>query len=298
MKAIFKKVTTWTIAMCLAMGMTVIPASAANGSAPKIDDVDYSGKGKVQVEFTKNVKYKKAKVTLKDNKGKKYKATAVKKGKDELSFKIKKFKKNRTYKFKIKGVKNVGTSKFRTVKGTVKVPKKTVAKSSRISAAKAKSIALAHAGFSENQVKYLRAEFDYDDGFAVYEVEFYADGMEYDYEISARTGKIIDVDREYDDEYDDEYDYDGEGNAKGSNHDGSSKDKSSAKYIGSEKAIAIALSDAGLAKKNVRITKAELDNDDGTMVYEIEFVSKGMEYEYDIDAVSGDILKKEAEYDD
>ena len=295
MKAVLKKVTTWTIAMCLAMGMTVIPASAAKSNAPKIDDVDYSGKGKVQVEFTEKVKYKKAKVTLKDNKGKKYKATAVKKGKDEISFKIKKFKKNRTYKFRIKGVKNVGTSKFRTVKGTVKVPKKSVNKSSRISAAKAKSIALAHAGFSEKQVKYLKAEFDYDDGFAVYEVEFYADGMEYDYEISARTGKIIDADREYDDEYDYDDDVDG---TKGNNYDGSSKGKSSANYIGSKKAIAIALSDAGLSKNNVHITKAELDNDDGTMVYEIEFVSKGMEYEYDIDAVSGDILKKEAEYDD
>ena len=84
MKAVLKKVTTWTIAMCLAMGMTVIPASAAKSSAPKIDDVDYSGKGKVQVEFTEKVKYKKAKVTLKDNKGKKYKATAVKKGKEEI----------------------------------------------------------------------------------------------------------------------------------------------------------------------------------------------------------------------
>ena len=42
----------------------------------------------------------------------------------------------------------------------------------------------------------------------------------------------------------------------------------------------------------------ELDDEDGKLVYEIEFKSGNMEYDYEIDAVSGAILKHEAELDD
>ena len=42
----------------------------------------------------------------------------------------------------------------------------------------------------------------------------------------------------------------------------------------------------------------ELDDEDGTLVYEIEFKSGNMEYDYEIDAASGTILKHEAELED
>ena len=42
----------------------------------------------------------------------------------------------------------------------------------------------------------------------------------------------------------------------------------------------------------------ELDDEDGTLVYEVEFKSGNMEYDYEIDAASGTILKHEAELDD
>ena len=42
----------------------------------------------------------------------------------------------------------------------------------------------------------------------------------------------------------------------------------------------------------------ELDDEDGTLVYEVEFKSGGMEYSYEINAASGAILKHEAEIDD
>ena len=128
MKKIFKRTTVWVTAMTLALGMAVVPASAASKTAPSIQDVDYSANGVVEVEFKDNVKYKKAKVTVKDNKGKSYKTKVVNKDSDDIKFKINKVKKNRTYTFKIKGVKKVGTSKFVTVKGKVKAPKKNVNK--------------------------------------------------------------------------------------------------------------------------------------------------------------------------
>ena len=64
---------------------------------------------------------------------------------------------------------------------------------------KAKAIALNHAGLAESQVKGLRADYDGDGRVPEWEVEFYADGMEYDYEIHAETGEIRSWDKERDD---------------------------------------------------------------------------------------------------
>ena len=60
-----------------------------------------------------------------------------------------------------------------------------------ISRKDAKTIALTHAGISAKEADYLTAEFDYDNGQPKYEVEFYHNGYEYDYEIHAENGKII-----------------------------------------------------------------------------------------------------------
>ena len=66
-------------------------------------------------------------------------------------------------------------------------------------------------------------------------------------------------------------------------------------YIGSEKALEVALSDAGVKKEDATVNKIELDFDDGYMVYEVEFITKEAEYEYEIDALTGNILNKEIE---
>ncbi len=63
----------------------------------------------------------------------------------------------------------------------------------------AKQTALNHAGLTKDQVTRMKTEFDYDDGVPEYNVEFYYDGWEYDYEINAQTGKILSWDKEYDD---------------------------------------------------------------------------------------------------
>ena len=72
-------------------------------------------------------------------------------------------------------------------------------KETTISAEEAKTIALNHAGLTESQVKGLRAEYDIDRGGPEWDVEFYADGMEYDYEIHAETGMILSREKEWDD---------------------------------------------------------------------------------------------------
>ncbi len=63
----------------------------------------------------------------------------------------------------------------------------------------AKSIALAHAGLTAQAVRGLRAEFDLDDGVPEIDVEFYAGGFEYEYEIHRDTGAILSWERDWDD---------------------------------------------------------------------------------------------------
>lgn len=76
---------------------------------------------------------------------------------------------------------------------------------------------------------------------------------------------------------------------------GTASDKA---YIGIEKAKEIALAHAGLAASDITNLKTEMDYEDTFMVYEVEFRSGGFEYEYDINAVSGDIIKHKKETDD
>lgn len=72
----------------------------------------------------------------------------------------------------------------------------------KIGKAKAKNIALNHAGLAASKVTFTKAKLDKDDGRWVYEVEFRLRNnrrIEYDYEIDAYTGKILSWDRDYDD---------------------------------------------------------------------------------------------------
>ena len=71
--------------------------------------------------------------------------------------------------------------------------------SNLIGTSRAKEIALAHAGLSESAVTQLKAELDREDGRQQYEVEFKANGYEYDYEIDAENGTILEWDKDYDD---------------------------------------------------------------------------------------------------
>ena len=124
---------------------------------------------------------------------------------------------------------------------------------------------------------FIQTKLDHDKGRWEYEVEFYTAGyQEYDYEIDALTGEIL------------EFDYDAE-------HWSPPQQNTNASKIGVEKAKATAVSHAGLSSGQVSFVKAKLDYDDGRWTYEIEFISGTWEYEYEIDAYSGAVLKYERE---
>ena len=167
-----------------------------------------------------------------------------------------------------------------TVEATSTASQEKPAASNRITLEEAKKVALDDAKLTAADVTFTKAKLDYDDGRAVYDIEFYSGAKEYDYEIDAATGRILEKDIDINDDV----------NAPTEGQD-------SQTYITAEQAKAAALSAAGFSASEVRGLKAEFDFDDGRAVYEVEFKKGVFEYDYDIDAVSGKVLKAEKEAD-
>lgn len=67
--------------------------------------------------------------------------------------------------------------------------------------------------------------------------------------------------------------------------------------ISRDEAVNIALKKAGFGKNQVRELEAELDYERKTLVWEVDFEKGNKEYSYEIDALSGEILRTETEND-
>ena len=145
-----------------------------------------------------------------------------------------------------------------------------------ITEAEAKAKALAHAGVNESEITGYKCIRDRDDGVDVYEIEFYANNNEYDYEIAVATGEIIksDVERH------------------------ATSQPPTGTGITEAEAKAKALAHAGVNESEITGYKCIRDMEDGIDVYEIEFKSGGYEYEYDVNAATGAIVKQKRERDD
>ncbi len=179
---------------------------------------------------------------------------------------------------------------------------------------RAQEIALEHAGLTVDDVLGIRVEMDYERGGMVYEVEFYADGYEYDYDISAETGEIVKNDREFEDDWADSIDWDNiwdiEGMTKKFVEEAEREERlrneqaqvrqeqgTSAEYLTLDDAKKIAFEHAGVTADTVFDLETEFDHDDGRAEYEIDFESGEYDYSYDIDAVTGEIIKNNKKND-
>ena len=69
------------------------------------------------------------------------------------------------------------------------------------------------------------------------------------------------------------------------------------KTLTRDEAIEIALKDAGLTKNQIHDLDAELDHDNGILHYDVDFEKDNKDYDYEIDAASGKILRSEKERD-
>ena len=146
-----------------------------------------------------------------------------------------------------------------------------------IGIAKAKKIALNDAKVKASNARFVTAKLDTEDDRKVYEVEFYVGNKEYDYVIDAGAGRILEKDTDLENDM--------IVNVPSKTQGG--------KYIGAEKAKSIALNHSKRKASDVSFVKTELDQDDGRTVYDIEFYFGNKEYNYEIDATTGKILKYE-----
>ncbi len=166
----------------------------------------------------------------------------------------------------------------------------------------AKYAALNDAGISEQDITYIKIEPDFEDFQILYDIEFIADGNKYDYSVKSSNGEIVKKDIEtgiiadsaqnsgnVSQEDNNIQTSQGE-NTQTQQEQSAQTPQAQSDYIGVDKAKEIALNNAGLSENNVVFTKSKLDRDNGLVVYDIEFIQNNMEYEYEIDALTGDIL--------
>ena len=150
-----------------------------------------------------------------------------------------------------------------------------------------KAMDIAAAAFgkaSTAKMAYSAVDPELDESPAHYEVEITSQtGEEFEYKVDAYTGAILESKREA---------------ADGTEVPVVQPSKpAAAGDIGYAKAKSIALNHAGVSENKAYDMEIELDDEDGTLVYEVEFKFGGMEYSYEINAATGAILKHEAELD-
>ena len=138
--------------------------------------------------------------------------------------------------------------------------------------AAAQKIALEHAGVKETDATITKSKLDYEDGRQVYDIEWYAGGAKYDYEIAADTGEIISSAYEE--------------KTMGADSKNVTVSEADAKKTALDRV-------SGATDKDLYEWK--LDYDDGRPEYEGKIIYGGTEYEFTIDASTGSVMEWDAE---
>ncbi len=187
----------------------------------------------------------------------------------------------------------------------------------------AKQIVLAKIGLSADQVVFSKAKLERDNGRHVYDIEFYVVGeAEYEFELDAETGTILDTGYEKWESAPAAEQAQPQATAKPAapaqpqatakpaapaqpkptaqpaNPAPAAPSNSSGKAITPEQSQAVAMQETGVSAKDTTGHKTELDHENGRPVYEVEYTANGIEYEVDVDANTGSVVKVEAEPQD
>ena len=130
-----------------------------------------------------------------------------------------------------------------------------------------------------------------DESPAHYEVELHTAWGEFEYLVDAYTGKVLSGQKDL-------LTTASTPNETTKPSDQKPDPSGTAQNIGYAKAKSIALNHAGVSENEAYDMDIELDDEDGILVYEVEFKSGNMKYDYEINAATGAILKHESELDD
>ncbi|MCD8239717.1 MAG: PepSY domain-containing protein [Clostridiales bacterium] len=139
----------------------------------------------------------------------------------------------------------------------------------------AKETALAHAGLTSEGVTFIKAKKSKDDGKTEYEIEFVTADTKYDYEIDADTYNITDVEFEPVEQ--------------------TGRYETAQGIISPEDAKSAALTALNLQAENAVLVKIELDFDDGSYEYDVEYFDGGVVCSCEINAANGEVVKIERE---
>lgn len=152
--------------------------------------------------------------------------------------------------------------------------------------AEAKAIALADAGVQESDAFFLKVKTDREHGIMVYEIDFYSNGMEYDYDIDISTGEIVGKSQE------------AEIIPAALPQQAAPAQSAAAPVDGEEAASQAALTHAGVNRNETMDLRVKTDWEFSGKIYEVEFHAGRTEYNYDIDADTFEILSWEVDTDD
>ena len=145
--------------------------------------------------------------------------------------------------------------------------------------------ALNDAGVSEADTSRLKVSEDMDDGRKVYEIGFDVAEKEYDYEIQASDGAILSSDVETNEGYTAAQGSSSQNDTSGQNAGAGTSDAA----VSQEEATRIALDKVpGATEQDIRIN---LDYDDGRQKYEGDIIYEQMEYDFEIDANTGEVIE-------
>ena len=195
---------------------------------------------------------------------------------------------------------------------TVQGPEATGIPGTSIPLEEARAIALSDAGVAEERAVFTEAEQDDEGGIPVYEFQFYAGNVEYEYKINAQTGAVYSKKTTT---------YVAQPTAPAATNPPTASNPPAqtqppatsaptrppatqapqptqpggSTFIGSEAAKNAALADAGVAAGEARFTHVRMDYEDGVPVYELEFYTSTHEYEYEIHAKTGAVYSRKSE---
>lgn len=136
-----------------------------------------------------------------------------------------------------------------------------------------KDIVFKHAKVENKNIVNLEIEYDYENGNMIYDVEFDYNNIEYDYEVDAVSGKIL------------------ESEIENKNKDSNNNNNNSNTYLSKDKIKEIALKKANVSK--YYDYDIEFKFKGGTPIYEVEFETDSAEYDIKINAKNGNIIKYE-----
>ena len=143
-----------------------------------------------------------------------------------------------------------------------------------------------YAGTTASDSVTAEVDSELDESPAHYEVELHTAWGEFEYLVDAYTGEVLSGQKDL------------LATAPAGDEAAKPTAPSGGADIGHAKAKSIALNHAGVSENEAYDMEIELDDEDGTLIYEVEFKSGGMEYSYEINAATGAILKHETEIDD